>query len=70
MPKFKIYDTQTLGEEIANAISHGLGSLLSVAAMVVLIVKAAFTMSITIAATESKEPTPCEIALAISSPRD
>ena len=43
MPKFKIYDTQTLGEEIANAISHGLGSLLSVAAMVVLIVKAAFT---------------------------
>lgn len=43
MPKFKVYDTQTLGEEIANAISHGVGSLLSVAAMVVLIVTAAFT---------------------------
>ena len=43
MAKFKVYDTQSLGEEIANAISHGVGSLLSVAAMVVLIVKAAFT---------------------------
>lgn len=43
LPKFKVYNTQSLGEEIANAISHGVGSLLSVAAMVVLIVRAAFT---------------------------
>jgi len=39
--KFKIYDTQTLGEEIANAVSHGVGSLLSIAGAVVLIVTAA-----------------------------
>lgn len=32
---------QTLGEEIANAISHGLGSLLAIAGTVILIVKAA-----------------------------
>ena len=32
---------QTLGEEIANSISHGVGSLLAVAATVILIVKAA-----------------------------
>ncbi|MBO5060677.1 MAG: hemolysin III family protein [Clostridia bacterium] len=32
--------TQTLGEEIANAISHGLGTGLSIAGMVVLIVTA------------------------------
>lgn len=31
---------QTLGEEIANAISHGIGALLSVAALVLMIVKA------------------------------
>ena len=43
MPKFKVYDTQSLGEEIANAISHGVGSLLSVAAAVVLIVVAALS---------------------------
>jgi len=33
---------QTLGEEIANAISHGVGSLLAIAACVIVIVKAAF----------------------------
>lgn len=32
---------QTLGEEIANSISHGVGSLLAIAATVILIVKAA-----------------------------
>jgi len=32
---------QTIGEEIANAISHGVGSLLSIAATAVLIVYAA-----------------------------
>lgn len=32
---------QTLGEEIANAISHGLGSLLAIAGTVIMIVKAA-----------------------------
>jgi len=34
---------QTLGEEIANAISHGCGSLLAIAGTVILIVKAALT---------------------------
>ncbi len=34
---------QTLGEEIANAVSHGVGSLLAIAACVIVIVKAAFT---------------------------
>ena len=33
---------QTLGEEIANAVSHGVGSLLSIAACVILIVRSAF----------------------------
>ena len=33
---------QTLGEEIANATSHGVGTLLAIAACVVLIVRAAF----------------------------
>lgn len=32
---------QTIGEEIANSISHGVGSLLAIAATVILIVKAA-----------------------------
>ena len=30
----------TIGEEIANAITHGIGTLLSIAALVVLIVRA------------------------------
>ena len=34
--------TQTLGEEIANSISHGIGAGLSVAALVLVIVKACF----------------------------
>ncbi len=42
MAEFKKYNTQSLGEEIANAVSHGVGSLLSIAAAVVLIVRAAF----------------------------
>lgn len=33
---------QTLGEEIANAVSHGVGSLLAIAACVILIVRSAF----------------------------
>lgn len=33
----------TLGEEIVNAVSHGVGALLAVAALVLLIVSAAFT---------------------------
>lgn len=36
------FNSQTIGEEIANAISHGLGTLLAVAATVVLIVRACF----------------------------
>ena len=32
---------QSLGEEIANAVSHGVGSLLSIAACVIVIVRAA-----------------------------
>lgn len=34
--------TQTLGEEIANSISHGVGAVLSVAALVLVIMKACF----------------------------
>lgn len=41
MGKFRVYDTQSLGEEIANAVSHGVGTLLSVAATVIIIVFAA-----------------------------
>ena len=37
--------TQTLGEEIANSISHGVGAGLSVAALVLLIVRAVITGS-------------------------
>lgn len=43
MAKFKMYTNQSLGEEIANAVSHGVGSLLAIAATVVLIVKSAYT---------------------------
>lgn len=48
-PKVKIkkqrilVNDQSLGEEIANAISHGIGAGLSIAGMVVLLVKAATT---------------------------
>ncbi len=41
MGKFKVYNTQSLGEEIANAVSHGVGTLLSIAATVIAIVFAA-----------------------------
>ncbi len=41
MTKTKIYGVQTLGEEIANAVSHGVGALLGVVGTVVLIVVAA-----------------------------
>lgn len=42
MEKVKTIRIQSLGEEIANAVSHGVGSLLSIAACVIVIVKAAF----------------------------
>jgi hemolysin III len=35
----------TLGEEIANSVTHGVGTLLAIAACVILIVTAAFTGS-------------------------
>lgn len=38
--KNKITRAQSLGEEIANAVSHGVGTLLSIAGMVILIVTA------------------------------
>ncbi len=38
--KNKIARAQSLGEEIANAVSHGVGTLLSIAGMVILIVTA------------------------------
>ncbi|MBO5008389.1 MAG: hemolysin III family protein [Clostridia bacterium] len=42
MQSVKKFNTQSLGEEIANAVSHGVGSLLSIAACVIVIVRAAF----------------------------
>ncbi len=42
MTTVKKFNTQSLGEEIANAVSHGVGSLLAVAACVIVIVRAAF----------------------------
>ena len=35
------FNDQTLGEEISNAVSHGLGAALSIAGTVVMIVSAA-----------------------------
>lgn len=43
MGMIKQVKTQTLGEEIANSISHGIGAGLSVAALVLLIVRAVHT---------------------------
>lgn len=43
MGMIKSVQTQTLGEEIANSISHGVGAGLSVAALVLLVVKAVQT---------------------------
>lgn len=45
MGMIKNVKTQSLGEEIANAISHGIGAGLSVAALVLVIVKACMTSS-------------------------
>ncbi|HBL74858.1 MAG: hemolysin D [Bacteroidetes bacterium GWF2_42_66] len=41
MKKQKIYRQLTVGEEIANSITHGIGTLMSIAALVLLIVFAA-----------------------------
>lgn len=38
-------DLQTIGEEISNAISHGVGALLAIAAAVLIIVRACMTAS-------------------------
>lgn len=38
----KIVRKQNLGEEIANAISHGMGALLGIAALVLMVIKAAY----------------------------
>lgn len=40
LKKEKQYNIQTLGEEIANAVSHGVGTLLAIAGTVILIVTA------------------------------
>lgn len=45
MGMLKEVKTQTLGEEIANSISHGVGAGLSVAALVLLIVRSVTTSS-------------------------
>ena len=42
MTDVKKFNNQTLGEEIANAISHGVGSLLAIAGTAVLIVHACY----------------------------
>lgn len=43
MEQVKKSRIQSFGEEIANAVSHGVGSLLSIAACVIVIVRAALT---------------------------
>lgn len=45
MSSTKIDRKQTLGEEISNAVSHGVGALLAIAGAVIVIVKAAMTSS-------------------------
>ncbi len=42
MSQTKKVRMQTLGEEIANAVSHGVGTLLAIAACVIVIVRSAF----------------------------
>ncbi len=42
MSQTKKIRIQTLGEEIANAVSHGVGTLLAIAACVIVIVRSAF----------------------------
>ena len=39
----KLQPTQTIGEEISNAVSHGVGALLAIAGAVLIIVRSAFT---------------------------
>ena len=41
MPQIIIIKRYTIGEEIVNAVTHGIGALLSIAALVLLIVRAA-----------------------------
>lgn len=45
MSSTKIDRKQSLGEEISNAVSHGVGALLAIAGAVIVIVKAAMTSS-------------------------
>ncbi len=40
--KVKLHRPQTLGEEVANSISHGIGTVLSMGALVILVVFASF----------------------------
>lgn len=47
MSETKKVRMQTLGEEIANAISHGVGTLLAIAACVIVIVRSAFKSTAT-----------------------
>jgi len=42
----KLPKHQTLGEELANAISHGVGALLSIAGMILMIIKAQTTEAV------------------------
>lgn len=46
MGKIKKYGIQTIGEEIANAVSHGVGALLGIAGTAVLIVFAALNSDV------------------------
>lgn len=48
--KTKSSRPQTLGEEIANAVSHGVGALLGIAAMVLLLIKGQGGLELTAAA--------------------
>lgn len=45
MTDVKKFNAQTFGEELSNAISHGVGAALAIAAATVLIVRACFTSS-------------------------
>ena len=38
--EINLFGAQTIGEEIANSITHGLGAVLSTAALVILVVLA------------------------------
>ena len=45
MEHVKNFNNQSGGEEIANAITHGIGTLLAIAGTAILIVRAAFHSS-------------------------